>query len=96
MNNLKLSSNQLFVIALVSLAIMAGFAYLDRTYLPVLFGVVLSVINIFIHIAGGTTGAANVVQGVNLGVPLSTTPTLATATLGSASAATDWPQGVPG
>lgn len=79
---MKLTSNQLFIVALVALAILAGFAYLDRTYLPVLVGVVLSVINIFIHLVGGASGAANVVQGVNLGVPLQTTPTLATATLG--------------
>ena len=70
---MKLSSNQLFVVALVALALLAGAAYLDRTYLPVLVGVLIGAIQLFAHINGAGSGASNVVQGVNLGVPLSAT-----------------------
>lgn len=63
---MKLSSTQLFIIMLVSLAILAGAAFLDRTYLPVLVGVLIGAINIFTHI-----------NGVQTGVPLSSTLPLA-------------------
>lgn len=59
---MKLSSTQLFIIMLVSLAILAGAAFLDRTYLPVLVGVLIGAINIFTHI-----------NGVQTGVPLTST-----------------------
>src|SRR5690348_10977082 len=72
----KLSSNQLFVLTIVALAILAGVAYLDRTYLTVVVSAVLAILA-----AGGVqhasaTGAAHVVAGVNLAVPLSPTPPL--------------------
>lgn len=53
---MKLSSTQLFVVMLVSLAILAGAAFVDRTYLPVLVGVLIGAINIFTHINGVQTG----------------------------------------
>ena len=76
----KLSSTQLFIVAMVALALLAGAAYLDRVYLPVLVGVLIGAIQLFTHINGNASGAANVVQGVNLGVPLmATTPSAAPA-----------------
>lgn len=53
---MKLSSTQLFIIMLVALLILAGAALLDRTYLPVLVGVLIGAINIFTHINGVQTG----------------------------------------
>jgi len=68
----KLTGKQLFVLALVGLAILAGVAYVHTEYVPVLVGVVLTVFGVATHI-----------NGVNTGVPLqpiSAVPT-ATATL---------------
>lgn len=71
----KLSSNQLFVVALVGLAILAAVAYFDRTYIPVVVSVVLAVLGVGGAQHASATGAAHVVAGVNLAVPLSPTPT---------------------
>lgn len=60
---MKLSSTQLFIVVLVSLVILAGSAFLDRTYLPVLVGVLIGAIQMFAHISG-----------VNTGVPLQAAP----------------------
>jgi len=70
---MRLSSNQLFIVALAAMGLLAGAAYLDRTYLPVLVGVLIGAVQVFVHINGGSSGAASVVTGVNLGVPLSVT-----------------------
>jgi hypothetical protein len=67
---MTLSSNQLFIVAVIGLAILAGAAYLDRTYLPVLVGVVIGVLGVFTNNNGSANGAAHIAQGVNLGVPL--------------------------
>lgn len=60
---MKLSGNQLFIVSLVSLALLAGAAFLDRSYLPVLIGVLIGTVQIFTHI-----------NGVNVGVPLQAAP----------------------
>lgn len=78
----KLTNTQYFIIILASLGIMAGFAYLNQVYIQLLVGLLYGIVLAATHVIGGQSGAANVVQGVNLGVPLQTTPTLATATLG--------------
>ncbi len=72
---MKLSGTQLFVLALGGMLLLAATAYLDRTYVPVLVSVVLSVLGVAVHI-----------NGVNTGVPLSPPATaLPVATLESTS-----------
>ncbi len=85
----KLSSNQLFVVALVGLAILAAVAYFDRTYIPVVVSVVLAVLGVGGAQHASASGAAHVVAGVNLAIPLAPAPTaLPVATLEATSAPT--------
>lgn len=79
---MKLSGTQLFIVALFSLAILAAFSYLDRTYVPVLFGVVLSVINVFIHINGVATGVPLSPPATALPVATLETPSAPAASVG--------------
>lgn len=77
----KLSSNQLFILALVALAILAAAAYLDRSWMPVVMSVVLSILAAAGLQHASASGADHVVTGINLGVPLSPPVTSLPATL---------------
>jgi hypothetical protein len=65
-----LSNKQLFTLALVSLVIIAVFTYLDQAFIPTTFGLLVGIVAVVLHMSGGVSGAANVIQGVNLAVPL--------------------------
>lgn len=67
---IKLSSTQLFILAILALAILAATAYLDPSYRPLLVVVVLGVLTAAGLYHASATGAAHVVTGINLGVPL--------------------------
>lgn len=77
----KLSSNQLFILALVALAILAAAAYLDRSWMPVVMSVVLSILAAAGLQHASASGADHVVTGINLGVPLQPPATPLSATL---------------
>lgn len=71
---MQLSSRQLFILALAALAILAAVAYLDLTYRPLVVAAVLGILGVGGAQHASAAGAAHVVQGLQLGVPLSAGP----------------------
>jgi hypothetical protein len=70
----KLSSAQLFTLALVALAILAAMAVVDPIYRPLVISALLSVLAAAGLYHASATGAAHVIAGINLAVPLSPIP----------------------
>jgi hypothetical protein len=71
---MKLSSTQYFILAGAALVALTTLTILHLAAPDVLIGILVGILYAAAHISGGDTGAAKVVAGINLAVPLSPIP----------------------